>query len=176
MISFRCQGIWVFLIGSVSIFLGCRPSADDPVAMPRTPTQVIEKFETQDLRDGIKTMSLESSEARIYDDQNVAEVEKPLLTFYKNGVLSSRLKAPKGRVDMRTHKVEAWGGVQVVTVDSATLTTEKLQYDPGARRIVSKDSVHLEKPDSVTDGIGLEADPELKRVKIGKQKVRLKKL
>ena len=60
--------------------------------------------------------------------------------------------------------MEAWGGVTVVSSDSSTLTTERLRYDPKVRKIFSNDAVHLEKPDSITDGIGLETDPELQTV------------
>jgi LPS export ABC transporter protein LptC len=74
-----------------------------------------------------------------------------------------------------THEVETWGGVTIVSTDSSTLTTERLRYDPKTQIIYSSVAVHLEKPDSVTDGVGLETDPGLKRVKIGHQKVRFKK-
>jgi len=63
----------------------------------------------------------------------------------------------------------------VVSADSTTLTTERLRYDPKVRKIFSSDPVHLEKPDSITDGIGLETDPELRKVKIGHQTVHFKK-
>jgi LPS export ABC transporter protein LptC len=76
---------------------------------------------------------------------------------------------------METHAVECWGGVTVVSADSSTLTTERLRYDPKRQKIYSSDPVRLEKPDSITEGIGIETDPELSVVKIGRQKVRLKK-
>jgi LPS export ABC transporter protein LptC len=90
------------------------------------------------------------------------------------GKPSSRLVAPKGRVDTDTHHVEAWGGVTITTVDSETLTTERLQYDPDKNKIYTDLPIHLERPDSSTDGIGLESDPELQNVVIGKEKVKFK--
>jgi LPS export ABC transporter protein LptC len=140
-----------------------------------TPTQVLKDFEMNDVRNNVKSMTLQSPEARIFENRQVADLDQPILLFYKNGNLSSRLNAPFGRVQTETHEVEAWGGVTVVSSDSSTLTTDRLRYDPKVRKIFSKDPVHLDKPDSITDGIGLETDPELHSIKIGHQKVRFKK-
>ena len=157
---------------------GCRePGADanSSATLGKQPSQVLKNFEMNDVRNGAKTMTLISIEGRIYEAQNVADVDEPLIYFYKLGKESSRLKAPMGRVQMDTHEVEAWGGVTVVSADSSTLTTERLRYDPKVQLIFSTNTVHLEKPDSITDGIGLTTDPELKTVKIGHQKVRFRK-
>ena len=128
-----------------------------------------------DMRNGIKNMTLKAVEGRIYESRHLVDVDKPLLFFYKEGKESSRLIAPLGRMQTETHDIECWGGVTVISADSSTLTTERLRYDPKLQKIFSNDPVHLDKPDSVTDGIGLETDPELKTVKIGRQKVHLKK-
>ena len=119
-------------------------------------------------------MRLQSIEGKIFEQRHMAELQSPTVTFYKLGAVSSVMTSPSGQVDMETHYIEAWGGVTVVTPDSSTLTTERLQYDPKIKKILSREAVHLEKPDSVTDGIGLEADPDLTVVKIGKQHVRFK--
>jgi LPS export ABC transporter protein LptC len=139
------------------------------------PTQVIKDFEINDLQNGIKTMTLRSIQARMYEDEKVAEVDSPELHFYKEGRPSSRLNAPHGKIHTETHAVETWGGVTVVTVDSSTLTTERLRYNPETRKIYSEDNVRIEKPDSITEGKGLETDPEFERIKMGRQKVRFKK-
>ena len=157
---------------------GCKDAAPSaPHADPaETPTEVLKDFEMNDMKDGVKAMTLQSVEGRIYESAHVADVDKPIVFFYKERAgISSRLIAPEGRVQMDTHEVEAWGGVTVVSADSSTLTTDRLRYDPQAQKIFSDDPVHLEKPDSITDGIGLETDPDLKTVKIGHQKVRFKK-
>ena len=143
--------------------------------MTKAPSEVLKNFEMNDTKNGEKTTTLIATEARIYEAQHNADVDQPLLYFYKEGKESSRLKAPEGRVQTETHEVECWGGVTVVSADSSTLTTERLRYDPKVQKIYSNDKVHLEKPDSVTDGIGLETDPELKLVKIGHQIVHMKK-
>jgi len=168
----------VLLVGAGLLAAGCRPSTPEANASPstdRVATQILKDFEMNDVKNTVTTMTLHSVEARIYDSQQYADVDKPVLLFYKRGRVSSRLDAPQGRVQMQTHEVEAWGGVTVVSSDSSTLTTEKLRYDPKVGKIFSKDAVKIEKPDSITQGIGLETDPELQTVKIGHQKVRFKK-
>ena len=132
-------------------------------------------FALTDMKNGIRNMTLHALEARLFEDIHKAELEKPDTTFFKLGKPSSRLTAPQGRVDTETHHVEAWGGVTVTTVDSETLTTERLQYDPDHNKIYTELPVRLERPDSVTQGIGLESDPELQHVSIGKQTVTFRK-
>lgn len=158
---------------------GCDQASTSPAPVPQdqgsAPTQILKNFEMQDIQDGVRSMRLQSVEGKMFEQQHMADLQSPTVTFYKNGVISSVMTSPAGRVDTNTHEIEAWGGATVVTPDSTTLTTERLQYDPKIKKILSKDAVHLEKPDSVTDGIGLEADPDLSVVKIGRQHVRLKK-
>jgi LPS export ABC transporter protein LptC len=157
---------------------GCRKSnsrvkLDLPVA--GSVTQVLKDFQMQDIMDGAKNMVVEAPEGRVADQQRTADVDKPHVTFFKKGEPSSTLTAPQGQVNMETHEVRAWGGVTVITKDSTTLTTDKLRYDPKSQHLISDDPVRLEKPDSVTVGQGLDADPDLSRVRIGHEKVYVKK-
>jgi len=167
----------VMLIGATVSLTGCNESVTPAAhaATTEVPTEVLKDFVMNDMRNGVKNMTLKAVEGRIYESKHIADVDKPLLFFYKEGKESSRLIAPQGRLQMETHEIECWGGVTVISSDSSTLTTERLRYDPKLQKIFSNDPVHLDKPDSVTDGIGLETDPELKTVKIGRQKVHLKK-
>jgi LPS export ABC transporter protein LptC len=141
---------------------------------PHTPSQILRDFQMQDIQDGVKSMVVDSIQGRLIDAQQVSEVDQPIVSFYKQGAISSVLRAPQGRIQMETHEVQAWGGVTVVTTDSATLTTNTLRYDPKRQHLVTDDPVTLVRPGSITDGIGLDATPDLSRVKIGHEKVRLR--
>jgi LPS export ABC transporter protein LptC len=152
----------------------CQNSGTSPTPVEKAPTQILQGFEMQDIQGGQKSMTLRASEGRVFDADQTAELDKPQVTFYKTGQVSSLMTSPLGRVNLQTRVIEAWGGVTVVTPDSSTLTTEKLQYDPKQKKIFSDEKVRLEKPDSVTEGESLEADPELKRVRITRQTVRFK--
>lgn len=125
----------------------------------------------QDIYNNSKNMTVESVEGRLRESEQTVDVDKPRVRFYKQGEVSSTLVAPQGQVLMQTHEVKVWGGVTVVTPDSATLNTESLRYDPEKQRFLSDDPVRLERPDSVTIGVGLDATPDLSRVRIGHQKV-----
>lgn len=175
------RGRHIFMVSLAMFLTACRPAPTSETPAPEsgpTPSQVIQKFELQDMRDGVKTMTLISTVARLYEneqnaDKPYADVETPEILFYQKGVLdkpSSRLNAPKGRVYMSSHEVEAWGGVTVINAEGATLRTERLRYDPNVRKILSDDAVELERPGAITRGVGLESDPELKRVRIRNQK------
>jgi LPS export ABC transporter protein LptC len=159
--------------------LGCKPKSPvtaDALTMPGAgaPSQVLKDFQMQDILDGVKTMVVDSIQGRLVDKDQIAEVDRPVVSFFKEGVLSSVLHAPQGRVQMNTHEVWAWGGVTVVSSDSSTLTTERLRYDPKSQHLLTDDPVHLDKPDSITDGVGMDAEPDLSHVKIGHEKVQLK--
>ncbi len=130
----------------------------------------------QEILDGAKNMTVESIEGRLSEKEQIADVDNPRVTFFSKGVASSVLTAPQGRVGIQSHEVQAWGGVTVVSTDSATLTTDRLRYDPQTQHLLSDDPVRLEKPDSITVGKGLDATPDLNRVKIGHQKVYVKSL
>jgi len=168
-----------WICAGLLLFIGCQKESSSAPASaadaPKKASQVMQGFDLVDLQKGQRNMTLHSPEAQLFDDTHTAELEKPDAVFYKLAKPSSRLTAPKGHVDMETHQVEAWGGVTVTTVDSETLTTERLQYDPKRNLIHTALPVHLDRPDSVTDGIGLESDPELQKITIGKQKVKFKK-
>lgn len=139
------------------------------------PTQTLQTFNLQDMRDGVRSMDLSAVEGRLFDEKKVVELEEPFVRFYKAGKMTSTLRAPKGRIYTDSHAMEAWGGVYLLTTDSTTLKTEQLRYDPAQRVVTSTAAVHIEKPDSITDGVGLRADPELSSVKIGHQRVRITK-
>ena len=163
--------------GGVLILLpGCRnKAASASAAAVAAPSEILKNFHMQDIRNGIVSMNLKADEGQIFEDDHYAALAKPIVTFYKEGKPSSVMSAPEGKVYLNTHAVEGWGGVTVVTTDSTTLTTDRLNYDPDKQKIMTKDKVHIEKPDSITDGVGLEADPELKHVKVGHERVRQKK-
>jgi LPS export ABC transporter protein LptC len=163
------------ILAPLLLFAGCKPADAPPAATGKTPTQILQNFEMQDIQLGQKSMTLRAREGRVFDADQMAELDHPEVTFFKTGEPSSHMSSPAGRIHMQTHVIDAWGGVKVVTPDSSTLTTERLQYDPKVRKIFSKSHVKLEKPDSVTEGESLEADPDLKRVKISRQTVRFKR-
>jgi len=152
---------------------GCR--RQPPPSLPaQPPAQVLDNFQLQEMENGRKSMTLDAVQGRLYDSDHHADLDSPFVTFYKNGAISSTMKAPVGRVDMETHAIEAWNGVTVVTSDSATLTTERLSYDPKKKKIFSNTHVHLERPNSVTDGESLVADPGLTSVIISHQRVKMR--
>ncbi len=174
----RRGGALAMLLAALGVWIGCEsspPSPNSPIGGPNEPSQILKDFTLHDMKGGVKQMTMVGTEGRLKDPEHVVEVENPYITFYSSGTISSVMQAPHGRMEMDSHKVETWGGVTVVTQDSATLTTDRLRYDPQRQKLLSDDPVHLVKPGSVTDGHGLEATPDLKVVKIGSQKARLQK-
>jgi LPS export ABC transporter protein LptC len=166
-------GVFLFFAGA-----GCRKKNSEEAMPTLDPSgeysQVLKDFQMQDIFNGAKNMVVQSVEGRLFEKAQRVDVDKPHVTFYKKGKPSSVLDAPQGQVKIDTHEIKVWGGVVVVTRDSATLSTEALRYDPKTEHLISTHTVRLEKPDSVTVGTGLDADPDLSRVKIGRQTVYVK--
>jgi LPS export ABC transporter protein LptC len=165
---------WVVSAAMVLLlpFAGCRKKAPAAASPTHFPTQVLEGFDLQERKDGKPSMTLDAAQGRIYEAEHSADLDMPVVTFYKEGKVSSVMKAPIGKVDTLTHAIEAWNGVTVISSDSTTLTTERMNYDPVRRKIISHTHVKLVKPDSVTEGESLEADPELTSVLIRREKVK----
>ena len=161
----------------VAVMSGCKRRSTQTSMLPipdaGSVSQVLKDFQMQDILDGTKNMMVESPEGRISEQKREADVDKPHITFYKNGAVSSVLDAPQGRVGLDSHEVLAWGGVTVVTPDSSTLTTEHLRYNPKNKHLMTDAPVHIVKPDSITDGIGMDAEPDLSNVRIGHQKAHI---
>lgn len=160
-------------LASLVLSVGCQKSPVPPGGSGfSSPKQILQHFQIQDLEKGLPHWRLEAVRAELHEDSRLADLEHPLVMFYEGGALSSRLTAPYGKVHIETHAMEAWGGVTVVTSDSATLTTSDLRYDPERKRFLSEAAVRLVRPGSVTEGKGLEATPDLNVVKIGQQRAR----
>jgi LPS export ABC transporter protein LptC len=168
-------GVWLMAV-VLAAGVGCKKGSRSSLQITGAGkfTQVLKEFQMQDIFNGTKNMMVESVEGRLREKEQKVDVDKPRVTFYKEGMVSSTLNAAQGVVEMESHAVQVWGDVSVVTPDSATLTTENLRYDPVRQRLLTDDPVRLERLDSITIGVGLDATPDLSRVRIGREKVYLR--
>jgi len=86
--------------------------------------------------------------------------------FDSVGQKSSNLVGDSGVIREKTGRLEVYGKVVVITRDSARLDTEFLLWNPERDKIESNAYVKFTREESVMTGWGMEADPDLGRLKI----------
>lgn len=89
--------------------------------------------------------------------------------FDSLGQINSNLVGDSGVIREKINQLEVYGHVVVVTQDSARLETDYLRWNPQREKIESESFVKFTRRDDVMTGWGMEADPDLGRLKIKSQ-------
>ena len=76
------------------------------------------------------------------------------------------LTANEGILARRTSDMEAMGNVIVYAADGTILTTDRLSWNERKGKVESDRPVRVTKGDDVMIGVGVEADPDLKNIKV----------
>lgn len=82
------------------------------------------------------------------------------------GQISSNVIGDSGVIKEQSGKLRIYGNVVVVTQDSSRLETDYLTWDPNSGKIESDAFVKFTRGDNIMTGWGMEADPDLGRLKI----------
>lgn len=86
--------------------------------------------------------------------------------FDSLGMISSNLIGDSGVIRESSNQLQVYGRVVVVTQDSARLETDYLYWDPDVGKITSDAFVRFTRGEDVMTGWGMEADPDLGRLRI----------
>ncbi|MEW5794937.1 MAG: LPS export ABC transporter periplasmic protein LptC [Candidatus Zixiibacteriota bacterium] len=86
--------------------------------------------------------------------------------FDSAGHKTSNLIADSGVIREKNDRLEVFGKVVVITEDSARLDTKFLRWNPERHKIESDAFVKFTRRSDVMTGWGMEADPDLGRLKI----------
>lgn len=162
------------LLGAVALAPAAGCGGDDggppPSAEPaEMPEQQIYDYLLTESEDGVKDWQLASHRMEKYADRQDVELYDLTMDFFEEGRYFSTLTADRGRANLDTKELFAWGNVVVVTEDGRRLETEQLHYDD-QRRLIHNDVFNrLTWRDDVVTGYGLEATPDLEYVEIKKQ-------
>jgi len=82
------------------------------------------------------------------------------------GTVTSNLVADSGVIREKDDRMEVFGKVVVVTQDSTRLDTDFLRWNPKSHKIESEAFVKFTRRTDIMTGWGMEADPDLGRLKI----------
>jgi LPS export ABC transporter protein LptC len=153
---------------AAAAFTGCqRDLAEAPGEAALLPDSEIDGFRLTQTREGDRLWVLSASRALIYEEADRVELAKLRVDYFdEEGDVRSTLTASEGLLRRRTNDMEARGNVVVVAQDGTRLVTERLTWNERTGKIESDRFVRVTQGDDVFTGVGLEADPDLKNIRV----------
>lgn len=146
----------------------CAPDARPTHADRR---QTIEGLTLSQSDRGRPAWTLRSRLALLREEQNDAALEAPVMDFYKESRVSSRVTARNGRVATDTHDVHLSSSVVLTSYeDHSVLTTEAMDYSSKDKKFRTDLDVIVRRPEGVAYGRGMEATPDLSEIRIYHQR------
>jgi LPS export ABC transporter protein LptC len=151
------------------IVAGCGGEEAAPIASPElleTGAQsVIYKMVTLLTTNGIQEARVEADTAFFFPDSSIHALRNPTLVLYTpQGVERARVVAERGRLNLGTKELVAWGNV-VLTIPEGDrrVETQELNYDPDGDRIWSDSASAMWEGTTVTRGESFKSDLEFRR-------------
>ena len=162
----------VGIVGTMVIFLftlGTCTSQQVPqtlvVDVSELPQQRTENLVLVETVEGKPSWKLEADLALIYEEPARTDLQKVKLTFYQDGQAISTLSSSRGIMYKSSGDLEALGEVVVIS-GHGRLESERILWDASAERLTSPDFVKITRANRIITGFGLEADPNLEKVRI----------
>lgn len=129
--------------------------------------QEVDGFTLTQTREGARVWSISANHALVYDDADRVEMMDLRVDFFdEDGEIRSTLTANEGILARRTNDMEVLGNVVVYAADGTILTTDKLTWNERKGKVESDRPVRVTKGDDVMTGVGVEADPDLKNIRV----------
>lgn len=125
------------------------------------PDQVLFDATVTDSQDGDRRWILVSDRMERQKRSDDAELFGVHMDFYRADTLHSTLTSERGRANLKTKDLHAWGDVVVVTADGRRLETQELTYSNKDGRIRNDVFNRFTRDGDVMTGIGMEATPDL---------------
>ena len=156
------------IVLAVLVASGC---SNEPVDSERgnsvVADQEIDGFSLTQTRDGEKMWVLSADHALVFEEAGRVEMTTFRVDFFnESGDVRSTLTARNGLLLRRTNDMEAYGNVIVVSEDGTRLATERLTWNERTGKIESDRFVRVVQGRDEFTGVGLEADPDLKNIRV----------
>jgi len=160
--------IFTVLVAALVSLAGCGGEDEPGFGGSRTfPDQEIDGFTLTQTREGQRVWSISAKHALVYEEADRVEMMDLRVDFFDDaGEVRSTLTANEGVLKRRTNDMEVLGDVVVYAVDGTILTTEKLVWDERTGKVESDMPVRVTKDRDVFTGVGVEADPDLKNIRV----------
>ncbi len=129
--------------------------------------QEIDGFTLTQTREGSKVWSISADHALDFIDADRIEMMDLRVDFFDDdGEVRSTLTANEGVLARRTNDMEVTDDVVVYAVDGTILTTDKLTWNERTGKVETDRPIRVTKGDDVMTGVGMEADPDLRNIKV----------
>jgi len=154
------------------IFLsGCQK--EQPKKAPLSdglPDQVLSNATMVFTQDGVKRTVIKARTVAKWTSKDLTQAESLLVDFFdEQGEHTSHLVADSGWIKEKEQTLGVWGDVRVTTDEGVRLETRTLNWNSSTNKIITEDFVKITKDKDVMTGYGLEADQNLKNIKIKTQ-------
>jgi len=154
------------------LLFGCQTNSPPEVekGKVRLPDSELEEATIIFTIQGVRRMLLKADYIARYEKEDSTTARVVHADFYdQEGEHSSVLTSKSGIIREKSKELWVSGEVVVVTDEGVKLETETLCWDPNIDRIVTNDFVKVTREKDILTGYGLEADQELKNIKIKRE-------
>jgi LPS export ABC transporter protein LptC len=160
--------ILTFLAALLVSLAGCGGNEESGGSRSGTfPDQEIDGFTLTQTREGQRLWSIAAEHALVYEDADRVEMVDLRVDFFDEaGDVRSTLTANEGVLKRRTNDMEVDGNVVVYAADGTILTTERLVWNERTGKVQSDLPVRVTRDKDVFTGVGVEADPDLKNIRV----------
>lgn len=152
--------------------------------------QTMERLHIQSYDGSQLEWELSAPKAEVFSDKGQTIIRDPEIDLFDHGKKSTTVKADEGlmlagetrssltlstfSVALEPGDIFLSGNVVMVSTEGNRLMTDWAHYRKSVELIVSRAPVKVVRPDSITEGVGLEATPDLSKVKIFDQTLVIK--
>jgi|UniRef100_A0A7V6CN87 LPS export ABC transporter protein LptC len=155
--------IFLFLI----IMLFCEKKNEELEKKKKLPSQITTNLELVESTTGRKVFKLFASKALLFDEEKVIYVYHPIVYFFdEQKEITAILECDSGIVDQKNYNLWGFGSLVVKTRDSTYLFCDSLRWDNQKQMIFTNSVVRIKNENGEIEGIGLESDAGLSKIKI----------
>jgi LPS export ABC transporter protein LptC len=159
------------LLISLLVF-GCQTNSPPEVEKQkvRLPDSELEEATIIFTIQGVRRMLLKADYIARYEKEDSTTARVVHADFYdQEGEHSSVLTSNFGVIKENSKELWVSGEVVVISDEGVKLETETLRWEPNIDRIITDDFVKVTREKDILTGYGLEADQELKNIKIKRE-------
>jgi len=164
----RAFGLVAAVVAVGLSLAGCQgqQSPGEGRSSPKADQEIL-GFTLTQTQEGRKVWALRARQALVFEESDRVEASGVTVDFYgEESSLQSTLTAMSGIIMRRTNAIEVQGNVVVTATDGTVLTTDRLLWDERTGKIRSDHAVRVTKGTDVMTGSAMEADPDLKNLKV----------
>lgn len=154
------------------IIIFCEKRSKEVIDKKKFPSQITTNFELLESATGKRLFKLFAKRALLFDEEKLIYIYKPIVYFFdEEGSISAILECDSGIVDQKNYNLFGFGSIVVRTNDSTYLYCDSLRWDNQRQMVFTNSFIRIKNENGEIEGIGLESDASLSRVKILKEVV-----